>query len=645
MASWFGALFRRPAPAVTAPDLPAATGAITFYRLQSSQGHILSLQNASLVCAPNHNPAEALLALVPDALPGFCLLAAPDARSFAIPGDRMAGAVISARILRTNQRGMVRLKNPLGGMRFLTAFDDDPDHRIRFDGPGATMEAVFTLVPTEAASIPSGAKALADPFGALAGAGFRLDTVLGHGRAGRLRHGLAEAALRLLPRDELDDLARQALDDPQTLGLLQTLLPDDDFIRVHLPALAKWRHSRTPSGTDGQLACTAADETLLLASANETVTPLGTALHSLARGHVAPRRGFCLLASARNEGPYLLDWLSYHLSIGFEHVFLYTNDNTDGSDALLAHLARHGIITWVRNTRGEKLGVQEKAYAHALTVLPDILDYRWTAVLDLDEYFCAAPAIFDNVAGFMAMHEAQPVDAVALSWLMFASRIGEPYADAPVSQRFAWRTNDVNAHVKSIFRTRAFCHSQPHYPYPTMSASFNYRSQDGGFHHHPGVQDRIPAFSANPAAEQGWVNHYFLRTAPEALWKLARGNAAWIEGEEERERPVFAEFVTRTFLDLARPENLVEDRRIELCAKDQPAMRAHLLSLPGVADAQEAIRRDFAQRLKALSERYLATPPPPDAAPTLLRFRDALAQSLGVPRAAPKITPVRSRMI
>ncbi len=644
MASWFGALFRRKLPAAATPTrLPAAGGAVSFFRLQSSQGHILSLQDDSLVCIPDHNPAEALLALVATALPGFCLLASPDCRSFAIPGDRMAGPVISARILRTNQRGMVRLKNPLGGMRFLTAFDDDPDHRIRFDGPGATMEAVFTLVP--AAAIPPDAQALADQFGALASAGFRLDTVLDHCRAGRLRHGLAEAALRLLPRDELDDLARQALDDPQTLVLLQTLLPEDDFAREHLPALVNWRRSRTPSGTDGQLACPAADETLLLASANETVTPLGAALHSLARGHVAPRRGYCLLASARNEGPYLLDWLSYHLSIGFEHVFLYTNDNTDGSDALLAHLARHGIITWVRNTRGEKLGVQEKAYAHALTVLPDILDYRWTAVLDLDEYFCAAPAIFDNVADFMAMHEAQPVDAVALSWLMFASRIGEPYADAPVSQRFAWRTNDVNAHVKSIFRTRAFWHSQPHYPYPTMSASFNYRSQDGGFHHHPGVQDRIPAFSANPVAEQGWVNHYFLRTAPEALWKLARGNAAWIEGEEERERPVFAEFVTRTFLDLARPENLVEDRRIEAFAKGQTVMRAQLLSLPGVADAQAAIRLDFAQRLKTLSERYLATPPPPDAAPTLLRFRDALAQSLGVPRATPKIMPVRSRMI
>jgi hypothetical protein len=644
LASWFDALLQRRRPPA-GPGLPANSTAMSVFRLRSSQKHILSLDASALVRISEPDPASTLLALVPDALPSLCLLAAADARAFAIPGDQMGGQAISARILRTNRRGMVRLKNPLAGMRFLTAYDEEPDLAIRFDGPGATMEAVFTLLPLPPSDIPTAAKTLAGPFGALAGDGFRLATVLDHLRTGRLPQTIAQAVLRLLARDELDDLARQALQDPQTLALLQRQLPADDFMATHLPALVKWRGARMASGTDGQLVCPAADEKLVLASANETSLPLGTALHTLARGHVAPRRGFCLLASARNEGPYLLDWLAYHLSIGFEHVFLYTNDNTDGSDALLGHLARHGIITWMRNTRGGKLGVQEKGYAHALTVLPDILDYRWTAVLDLDEYFCVDPGIFEGVADFMAMHEAQPVDAVALNWLMFASRLGEPYADGPVTQRFAWRTNDVNTHVKSIFRTQKFWHSQPHFPYPTMSGSFIFRSQDGGFHHHPGVQDRIPAFSAQPAAEQGWVNHYFLRTAPEALWKLARGNASWIEGEDERERPVFAEFITRTFLDLARQENLVQDRRIELCAKGQAAMLARLLALPGVAETHQAIRQNFAQRLKSLSESFLAAPPPHDSVPTLLRFRDALAESLGMPRAAPKITHVRTRMI
>ena len=654
LASWFDR-FRRRAPAaapVRLPlpvPLPAGNSAVSFFRLQTSQGQIVSVDDdARLVRLPTLDPARALLALAPQAKPDICLLVAPDARRLAIPGDVMAGIAISARIMRTTQRGTVRFKQPIGGMWFLTADESAPGEApadLRFDGPGTTMEAAFTLLPVTGFEIPAAANALGGPLGALAAAGFRLAALLVQARAGGLPAELAEAVLRLLPRDELDDLAQLLLEEPETQALVQKLLPQDSFVQTHLPALVAWRQSRTPTATDGQLVSPAADEKRILPSVNLTGVPLGHALHSLARGHVTPRRDFCVLAAARNEGPYLLDWLAYHLSIGFEHVFLYTNDNTDGSDTLLAPLARAGIITWVHNTRGEKIGVQEKGYAHALTLLPDILDYRWTAVLDLDEYFCFAPGMFDNVADFMALHEAQPVDAVALNWLIFASRVGDPYADTPTTQRFIWRSHDVNVHVKSIFRTRQFWHSQPHYPYPTLSGPFIYRSQDGGFHHHPGVQDRIPAFSANPAAEQGWVNHYLLRTAPEALWKLARGSAAWAQGEDERERPAFADFITRTFLDLARPETQVTDRRIEGCAKGQAAMHARLCALPGVAEANEAIKRDFAEKLKALAERFLAAAPPRDASVMQLRFRDAVAASLGMRRKAPMISSAPSRMV
>ena len=623
---------------------------MSFFRVQTSQGQSVCLAEGEggLVRLATADPARALLALVPEAAPELCLLVAPGARRFAILHDTMAGAAVSARILRSTQRGIVRFKQPLGGTRFLTADTTEPGEaptELRFDGPGTTMEAAFTLLPVTAFEVPAAANALSGPFGALAAAGFRVASVLDHLRDGRLPAALAEAVLRLLPRDELDDLARLALEDPQTLLLLQKVLPEDGFVQNHLAALVRWRQNRAPSGAAGQLEAPATDETLLLPSINESGLPLGVALHTLARGHVAPRRGFCILAAARNEGPYLLDWIAYHRAIGFEHFFLYTNDNTDGSDELLAALARHGIITWVRNPRGERLNVQDKAYAHALTMLPDILDYRWTAVLDLDEYFCVSAAMFDGVADFMALHEAQPVDAVALNWLMFVSRVGEAYAEQPVTQRMIWRTNDVNTHVKSIFRTRLFWHSQPHYPFPTQSGSFIYRTQDGGFHHHPGVQDRLPAFSANPAAEQGWINHYFLRTAPEALWKLARGNVSWVKGQDERDRPVFADFIAHKYLDLARPETQVADRRIESFAKRQAEMRDRLAALPGVAETDAAIKRDFAQKLKTLSEAFLAAPPPADASPAQWRFRDAVAASLGIRRTAPQISPARSRMI
>jgi hypothetical protein len=645
---WFSALFRRPAaptPVEPVPPLPLATSTVAFFRLHTAQGDTLSLPPGTnqLARLKSPDPALAVIAIVPAALPHLCLIAAQDTKTFHIAGDTMHGTAISARILRSNRRGIVRLKQPLGGVRFLTAADAASDS-LRFDGPGATMEAAFTLVPVQPLEVSAGICTLSEAFGALAAQGLRQANVVNQLRAGTLPPELAEPILRLLPRDELSDLALQLLEDPQTRALLATSLPQDVYIKSYLPALATWQTTRATQAVNGQLDSPAADEALILPSVNETGAPLGLGLLTLARGHVAPRRGFCVLATARNEGPYLLDWLAYHLSIGFEHVFLYTNDNTDGSDELLALLARHGVITLIRNTRGEKIGVQEKGYAHALTLMPDILDYRWTAVLDLDEYFSFDTAMFDGIADFIALHEAQQVDAIALCWLLFSSRFGDAYTDAPTTDRFTWRAIDVNTHVKSMFRTRMFWHSHPHFPYPTLEGSFNFRFQDGSFHHHPGVE-RYAAYAANPAAEQAWVSHYLLRSAPEALWKLARGSAAWVRGEDETDRPNFSEFITRTFPDLARPENLMVDRRIEACARGCAAMMERLLALPGIAERNAAIKTRFAKDLKRMAEDFLATKSPPDATPALLRFRDALAASQGIRQSTPLVMPARSRMV
>lgn len=658
MSGWLGKLFGPASPPVAptpAPEaaVPLSSATVSYFRLQGTQDEFFSLPETGerLVRAKTLDPARAAVAILPDAHPHLCLIAAPDGRRLSIAGDTMRGIVVSARIVRSTRRGIVRLKQPLGGNRFLTAVESAPDGPppaplgdLHFDGPGTSMEAAVNLVPLAASAVSSGVAAIGARFGAITAEGLCEPAMTARLRARTLPAELAEALLRLLPRDELSDLARRLLDDPLLLTLLRALLPEDAWLQTHLPNLVAWRLARTKIAEDGQGECPATDEPMLLPSVNITAPPLGHALLTLARTHVPARRGFCLLASARNEGPYLLDWLSYHLSIGFEHVFLYTNDNEDGSDALLGLLARHGLITLVRNARGSAVGVQEKAYAHALTLLPQTLDYRWTAVLDLDEYFVFDTGMFDGIADFAALHEAQPVDAIAMCWLLFASRFGDPYREGLTAERFAWRERDVNAHVKSLFRTRLFWHSQPHFPYSTLEGMFAYRTPDGGFHHHPGVTDRIPAFAATPVAEQAWINHYLFRTAPEALWKLARGSAAWTAGQDQAGRLQLIEFIAKNFLELAKPANQVEDRRIQACAAGQAATLETLLELPGVADAHGKIMYDFKARLRRLAADFLAQPTA-GASSAVLRFREAVAASQGIRQTAPVMLRTGSRMV
>jgi hypothetical protein len=43
----------------------------------------------------------------------------------------------------------------------------------------------------------------------------------------------------------------------------------------------------------------------------------------------------CIIATAKDEAPFLVEWLAHHLALGFDKILVATNDCTDGTDALL----------------------------------------------------------------------------------------------------------------------------------------------------------------------------------------------------------------------------------------------------------------------------------------------------------------------
>lgn len=89
---------------------------------------------------------------------------------------------------------------------------------------------------------------------------------------------------------------------------------------------------------------------------------------------------------ARDEGIYLPEWISHHVLIGIDHIFVYTNDNSDGSDELLNALAANGIITLIRNSFAPGVNPQRKVYQHAIGLLDELRDYKWAFFIDADEF-------------------------------------------------------------------------------------------------------------------------------------------------------------------------------------------------------------------------------------------------------------------
>ncbi|HEY4251503.1 MAG TPA: glycosyltransferase family 2 protein [Roseomonas sp.] len=223
-----------------------------------------------------------------------------------------------------------------------------------------------------------------------------------------------------------------------------------------------------------------------------------------------------ILAIAKNEGPYLLEWIAFHLAIGFEHVFLYDNESTDDTAALLAlpGVARHVTVTPWRTVDGK--APQARAYADWLRRLGP--QAEWVAPLDLDEFVNLKR--HDSIADFLA--DYPDAGAIGLNWRLFGDNGQRDQQPGLVIERFtaaAAADFGPNHLGKAIIRVAEVEEIGIHTPRLRAGSRF--------------VNPDHVALKPLPAARQdvvsfgkAQVNHYFGKSWAEWERKRSRGRAA-----------------------------------------------------------------------------------------------------------------------
>jgi hypothetical protein len=136
--------------------------------------------------------------------------------------------------------------------------------------------------------------------------------------------------------------------------------------------------------------------------------------------------------TVRNEGSFLLDWLAHHRACGFTDFLVFSNDCTDGTDAMLDRLEAMGWLTHVRNDgphdEGPQWAALKAADRHPLVKAAD-----WVLFCDVDEYVNIH--VGDRTVG--ALLTALPrATAIPLTWRLFGNAGVVAYEDRPVTQVF-----------------------------------------------------------------------------------------------------------------------------------------------------------------------------------------------------------------
>ncbi|WP_156477531.1 glycosyltransferase family 2 protein [Falsihalocynthiibacter arcticus] len=139
------------------------------------------------------------------------------------------------------------------------------------------------------------------------------------------------------------------------------------------------------------------------------------------------------ILTVRDEGAFLLEWLAHHRAIGFTDFLVFSNDCTDGTDAMLDRLQELGHLTHIPNPGPyDEGGIQwtalKQADKHPLTQNAD-----WLMCLDIDEFV----NIHVGDGTLKALMDAVPdATAFALTWRLFGNADVDAFVDAPVTEQF-----------------------------------------------------------------------------------------------------------------------------------------------------------------------------------------------------------------
>ncbi len=228
-----------------------------------------------------------------------------------------------------------------------------------------------------------------------------------------------------------------------------------------------------------------------------------------------------LVATIKNEGPNILEWVAHHRLCGFDRIQIFQNDSTDTTLQTLRTLHRMGIIEFFQN-RDAGDAYQRRAYRRASRSAA-FAQSDWCMVLDGDEFLnvkTGAGKVSDLI-------DASPddADAILVNWRVFGSNGHRDFGGELVTERFtkaepADTIKSQPAAFKALARTSAFGKPAVHVPRDPKKDAPIFCNGSGLSEDH---FQRKNWRSTDPLARQNaQVNHYMLRDLPSFLLKHAR---------------------------------------------------------------------------------------------------------------------------
>lgn len=237
-----------------------------------------------------------------------------------------------------------------------------------------------------------------------------------------------------------------------------------------------------------------------------------------------PQNYLTICSIAKNEGPYVKEWLDWHINKGVEKFYFYDNESTDNTREVLEPYIRSGVVDYKYwPGRCQQLPAYDDCMENHR------FDSRWIAVIDLDEFII--PVRDGSIPAFLKTMEDFSV--VELNWMCYGSGGQKEKTPGSVMERFKYHAKPdyiKNRHVKSIVDPRRVCVMIGCHEAARIRG---YAGDSHGRRIRKNFRDREPQYDVIH------INHYAVKSYEEFLLKKARGRARTLA---QRQMDYFLEY-------------------------------------------------------------------------------------------------------
>lgn len=225
-----------------------------------------------------------------------------------------------------------------------------------------------------------------------------------------------------------------------------------------------------------------------------------------------------LVAIAKNEEPYICEWLAYHKAIGFDHVFLYDNGNKPNLQKLTKKFGDFVTVRKIKKIKGETVSVQIRALQDALQ--NGVQDYKWVSTLDIDEFLALKK--HRSVKEFI--QDYQDYSQILIHWYIFGHNGFYDYSGENITKTHLYRKTSPDENVKCIAKTAHLHAEGMHFHACKLKESYLTVNVDKQ------VIQPATTISITNSNQSTYIFHYQCRSYLQLLNRAKRGSAAVKQG-------------------------------------------------------------------------------------------------------------------